>query len=336
MSLYVVAAHSEIRKANKSIRQAFLDHGAKPVKRNVGWPGGNADMKVFWAEDIGLWYASALNPESRYWNAFGTHSPPGSSLSVSCEVNFPVRGINRSIGGVVVSDGRGNTLIAHRGKIGGGKKGISKTLFWQQYEGKLLSVWDGDQETQVAAVAEIGARRFLHQLRLFVEKVEQIKARAQQQTPGRPNLPSPATEAKFKIQSLGDEFYGTKSYALRQTVSAACDHGLVVKHLRQLLQQAGCRTGKDQYRDLYVHDGRKVTSLCEVKPGSDRQSIYAGIGQLLMYSLAHKPRPQLFLVVPVGVDPARKDSLRQLGIHALEFDWHHDKPVFPAIKNWKF
>ena len=58
-----------------------------------------------------------------------------------------------------------------------------------------------------------------------------------------------------------------------------CDHGIVVKHLRRCLQEQGHSTGKDRFRDLYVHRKGRITSLFEVKTDTSTASIYSAVGQ---------------------------------------------------------
>jgi len=338
MAYRVLERAAEIRRVRKEIVAAFRKHGAKPVRANLGFRGENLDVRVLWMEDLGIWLAPSVISGSRYWNAFGTKSPHGGSVPITCEVNLPLQGIDRRIGGIAVADEQGRTILAHRGRIGGGREGIGAELFWSHYEGKRLTVWDGDRETDVAAVAEIGSPRLVRQIQFFVREVERIKALAahsepDEQTPGTGGQPGPA---RFEIKSLGDEFAGTKTYTVSRKVNAVCDHGPIVGKLRELLGKLGYSTGKDTFRDLYVYRGKKVTSLFEVKPSTDRQSIYSAVGQLLLHSVELNPRPQLIFVAPAGISAALRAALQQVGIEVLEFEWEDGEPVFPGLESWKF
>jgi hypothetical protein len=295
---------------------------------------------VLWAADLGIWYAPAVISGSRYWNAFGTKDPQGSSVPITCEVNLPLHGIDRRIGGAAASDEQGRTILVHRGRIGGGREGIGAELFWSHYEGKRLTVWDGDRDTDVAAVAELGSPRFVRQIQFFVHEVERIKTLVSDGQQGEISSRSGGSRTEkpgtFEIKDLGDEFAGTKTYAVSRTVSAVCDHGPIVKKLRELLCDAGHSTGKDTFRDLYVHRKQKVTSLFEVKPSTDRQSIYSAVGQLLLHSADLTPRPRLFFVAPDDLSDPLRTTLRRIGIEVLGFRWESDDLIFPDLGRWKF
>lgn len=338
MAYRVLERAAEIRWVRKAIVAAFRSHGAKPVRATVGFQGENVDVRVLWMEDLGIWIAPPVISGSRYWNAFGTKDPHGGSVPITCEVNLPRQGIDRRVGGIAVADEQGRTILAHRGRIGGGREGIGAGLFWSHYEGKRLTVWDGDRETDVAAVAEIGSPRFVRQIQFFVREVERIKALARRSQPDKqaPGERGSTRPDRFEIKSLGDEFAGTKTYTVSRKVSAVCDHGPIVKKLRELLGKQGYSTGKDTFRDLYVHHGKEVTSLFEVKPSTDRQSIYSAVGQLLLHSVDLNPRPQLIFVAPADISDSLRAALKQIGIEVLEFVWEDGEPAFPGLERWKF
>jgi hypothetical protein len=340
MAYRVLERASEIRKVRKEIVSAFQKHGVKRVNANLGYQGENADVRVLWAADLGIWYAPAVISGSRCWNAFGTKDPQGSSVPITCEVNLPLHGIDRRIGGAAASDQQGHTILVHRGRIGGGREDIGAELFWSNYDGNKLTVWDGDRDTDVAAVAELGSPRFVRQVQFFVYEVERIKALVsdgrQSGRPPRSGGSRTENAGTFEIKDLGDEFAGTKTYAVSRTVSSVCDHGPVVKKLRELLSDAGYSTGKDTFRDLYVHRERKVTSLFEVKPSTDRQSIYSAVGQLLLHSAELTPRPQLFFVAPDDLSDTLRTTLRRIDIELLGFRWESDDLIFPDLGRWKF
>jgi len=337
MAYRVLERASEIRRVRKDILAAFRNHGAKSVRANLGFQGENVDVQVLWAEDLGIWLAPSVISGSRYWNAFGTMDPHGGSVPITCEVNLPLHGIDRRVGGIAVADEQGRTILVHRGRIGGGREGIGSELFWSHYEGKRLTVWDGDRETDVAAVAEIGSPRFVRQVQFFVQEVERIKALVAKGQPGEQGGAAPhAGPEKFEIKAIGDEFAGTKTYTVSRTVNAVCDHGPIVKKLRELLGKRGYSTGKDTFRDLYVYHGKKVTSLFEVKPSTDRQSIYSAVGQLLLHSVDLNPRPKLFFVAPAAISASLRATLQLISIEVLGFEWEDGEPIFPGLESWKF
>ena len=94
-----------------------------------------------------------------------------------------------------------------------------------------------------------------------MREVERIKALAYPQDTG-------ATEGygvrEFEIDiSPAEEFAETETCAIAplNDIDARCDHGIVVNGLRRKLQKLGYAIGKDRFRDLYVHRGKRATSL---------------------------------------------------------------------------
>ncbi len=123
---------------------------------------------------------SAFGPEGaggRYWNTFGLEDPgtQRSSLSVTVEVNPPLEGGNPQVAGVIGRDGEGVLMLAHRGTIGGGKPGVGKTLFWDNFMGPTDMLYDGLDITKCAFVARLGTGTLLNDLRRFVDEVARIK-----------------------------------------------------------------------------------------------------------------------------------------------------------------
>ncbi len=72
-------------------------------------------------------------------------------------------------------DGEGVIVLAHRGTIGGGKPGVGKTLFWDNFMGPTDMLYDGLDMTTCAFVARLGTGTLLNDLRRFVDEVARIK-----------------------------------------------------------------------------------------------------------------------------------------------------------------
>src|SRR5271157_158835 len=130
MALRIVEDALALKGARDALIAAFHRHGAERVTTVIGYPGGNEPSRVYWAGDLGIWYGWNVIENSRYWNAFGTWSPKEHKMvPICCEINFPLNGIDRRISGAVAEDESGRLFLAHRGRIGGGRKGIGAELF---------------------------------------------------------------------------------------------------------------------------------------------------------------------------------------------------------------
>jgi hypothetical protein len=335
MALRIVADADIMTNARDQIITAFRRHGADRVSTVIGYPGGNQSSKVYWAEDLGIWFAWDVIAKSRYWNAFGTWNPKQNKMvPICCEINFPLSGIDRRISGAVAEDERGRLFLVHRGQIGGGRKGIGAELFWKHFDGEPSSVIDGDRETELVVVGSIESPRLLRQIQFFVREVERIKALAH--PPDDQASPENAGGESIEIEDIGEEFEGTKTYTLTRKVDAACDHGIIVNRLRRLLRKQGYSTGKDRFRDLYVHRKGRIASLFEVKPDTSTTSIYSAVGQLLIHSIVQVTRPKLVFVAPEDLSVQTRNKLKKIGIHVLGYRWVDGEPDFPGLGQWQF
>lgn len=340
MSLRVIEDGSMLRQVRDELIAAFRSSGAIPMRIRVGYPGGRKNVEALWSEDLGLWFAWQYIESSRYWNSFGTARPHSGTVPILCEINFPIQGVNRQVSGAVATDGTGQVVLLHRGRIGGGKAGAGRDLFWSNFDGSSDWVADGDRPARMAVVAHLQSPRLLRQIQFFVHEVDRIKDLARSRVipdelPSRPLIADSGSD-EFQFQQLGDEFWGDRRYTLKQRIEAKCDHGLIVKALSENLVSLGYTVGKDRERDLYVRSGEKTTSLFEVKPCADRDSLFRAIGQLLVYRDGMPGQPQPFLVAPDDLDPRPRELLKRLAINVIGFQWRDGIPVFPTIRDWKF
>ena len=185
----------------------------------------------------------------------------------------------------------------------------------------------------MVVVGALNSPKLLQHIQFFVREVERIKALAYPQDTG-------ATEAngerEFEIEDLGEEFAGTKTYTITRTIDAGCDHGIVVNGLRRKLQKLGYAIGKDRFRDLYVHRGKRATSLFEIKPDTSTTSIYAAVGQLLIHSDGQSAPSTLIFVAPEALSVKVRKKLKKIGIDFLGYRWVDGEPEFPGLEGWKF
>jgi hypothetical protein len=174
--LAVVTDETEINSLNEVFRKK-LTETSEQIDVKVGHKGQSYKMDVFWMKNNGLWSAfQKLN--TRYWNAFGlTDQRPAynSNLNIVVEVNPPIHGIDRRIGGGFLKDKKGNIFVMHRGKIGGSKIGVNPSLFRQTYQGQWTPVYDGDRESHVIIVGQLDAPDLINSVAQFVYEVNRIK-----------------------------------------------------------------------------------------------------------------------------------------------------------------
>jgi hypothetical protein len=176
--LKVLEDKAEIDRAQTLFLSKLAIASDKNESINIGHPGKNQRLTANWSSKLAVWWATK-NLDNRYWNAFGTGEPKWKtrhSHKITIEINPPYEGINRHITGVFLKDSNDGLFLFHRGKLGGGKIGIGKTLFFKEFSGKQEEVQDGLRITNLAWIASFDDPRFVEQVAFFVHEVERIKA----------------------------------------------------------------------------------------------------------------------------------------------------------------
>ena len=178
----------------------------------VGFQGGHLKVNEI-VSNGKIWFAyQSLHDLDvpRHWNAFGAGSPAlRRSNDITVEVNVAFREVYRKLAGVfAVNDKTGDTILLHRGKVGGGKKGIGKTAFLEWYSGDKVKFVDPSHELgeeEAIPVANLGSSRFLTQIESFVDAVHRFKAAHTADDPTQmsdDDLRKKATAAPAKPKSL--------------------------------------------------------------------------------------------------------------------------------------
>ncbi len=182
----VLSAVDEIQEAQEAFARAFR-RGTVPIDGvRFGFQGGSVEETAYWLAAESVWLASRVAPEgNRFWNALGTSEPsPGGMTSITCEVNSPLAGVNRRIGGCFAREVEsGHTLLLHRGRIGGGRAGIGPGAFWDGYEGSEIVADDGGENRRFALVTDLDGGQVQGDVSKFVHTVERVKREAVEDKP---------------------------------------------------------------------------------------------------------------------------------------------------------
>jgi hypothetical protein len=313
--LEILQSHEDIESAESEFRARMSRLPSETVTAYVGYRGGRYDGGVRWYPELGFWYVTQIVRDGRqYWNGFGTEKPtPDANLSITCEINSPVEGIDRRIGGAFAKDAEGCVWIVHRGKIGGGRPGIGKSSFANGYRGEWVVAEDGDRLTDVVPISPLESGRLAIRVNGFIREVARIKTEAV----GADSFDHGRFFAGFTA-----EFSGQRAKYTSSPVESSCDHGIVVNALAAEVESRGLRPHSDIFRDLYVRGAESgPVGLFEVKTGSDRTSLYCGVGQVLLHSAALGGSALRVLVLPKAPeDPRLGKALRDLDIGIVTFE----------------
>lgn len=321
----VVENEPAIRKYQRQFSRCLKTLADEVIPVELGHPGASIQAKVFWSERLGIWFFSRKIADSRYWNAFGMGRPDGGAhIPIACEINFPLCGIDRRTGGAFAEDGAGRVFVIHRGKLGGGRKGVGKGLFENRYRGAWEIVNDGGEETPIAVIGVLDSPRLARQIAQFVRKIARIK----ETTVTR----SLQTEFLFNDSSVREELFGERYPAEQREPGSACDHGLVIQDLSAALKKQGLRTENDSSRDLLAtSQGGRILAVFQVLTGNSLAAIHAGATQLLLSGLGLPEEPLLLLTLPRAPEETLREKLKRLNIDLLIYHWQGDRAIFPGL-----
>jgi hypothetical protein len=325
--LKIIQEEAAIRRYQRQFIRSFKPLVDEKILVHLGHPGASTEAKVLWSSRLGIWLYTGKTQEGRYWNAFGIGKPKiRAHIPITCEINFPVGGIDRRIGGALARDRKGRVFVVHRGRIGGGKKGIGKSLFADHYRGVWEIMEDGDEETTVALIGVLNSPRLVRQVAQYIHKIGEIKETA--------SYRSSQLEMKFEPITFRETLIGERYCDLERDKDSECDHGLVVRDLADCLRRRRMKMGNDGFHDLFIaNDEGAMTAIFQIKTTPTPLSLHAGASQLLLNSLRCTPPPRLILVIPEKPDGALEERLKKLGIDILPYIWSKDQAQFPGLQS---
>ena len=291
---------------------------AKPINCKLGHLGSSDDNTVYYSEEFDFWFTTHRST-NRYWNGFGIGKPEtGRITSITAEINPPYEGINRSIGGAFGYDSDGEVLVLHRGQIGGGKAGIGKKLFFDNFRGDFDVANDGDRETDFCVIGSLNSKHFAKQVLNFVQEVARIKSFDIQKKIDFSDL----EDFEFRQEQSG------RSETTRGKITIDRTHGIVVNALAKELEKKGFKIGNDRQRDLFTHKNGLIKNLFEFKSSSSTQNLYTAVGQLIIYSIPIKNPVQLVLVLPDKLKKEIETRLNELDLKILYYKWTKEEIIF--------
>jgi hypothetical protein len=323
--LKVVENEPAIRRHRRQFIRSLKLLTDELIPVDLGHPGATIRAKVAWSERLGIWFFFRKMAGHRYWNAFGVGRPEsGSHISITCEINFPLCGVDRRTGAAFAEDSAGRIFVVHRGKLGGGRKGVGKGLFENHYRGVWEVMDDGGEETPIAVIGVLNSPRFARQIAQFVRQIARIKETAAAR--------STQAELRFDELSLREELIGARCREQERETGAECDHGLIVRDLAEALRGQNLRTGNDGCRDLLVMNREGlIRAVFQVRTEMALAGIHAGATQLLLNGLSLPGDPLLLLALPRAPEEALREKLKRLNIDLLIYGWEGDRAVFPGL-----
>ena len=328
--LKVIADQPAIKKYAGQFNKKFKPFVDEAIKVKLGHQGAGFSAKVLWSKSLGIWKFSQTIKEVRYWNAFGIGKPGMSSvLSIASEINFPWAQIDRKTGGAFAEDHWGNVFVIHRGKIGGGKKGVGKSLFEHNYRGVWSFMEDGDSICQVAVIGDLKSSRFAIQVAQFVKKIEIMKLSAATST---------QTEMNFSEITFRDDLVGNATPLPEDEIVSASDHDLVVSELAALLQRKKIKIGNDTESELFAVDTseNRISHIFEIVTDTKEKNMLAAAAKLILQTSAAAVNPLPVIVLPEEKMIHYEQELKRINISIIGFRWQEERVVFSGLEKIKF
>lgn len=327
--LKIISDQPAIKKYAGQFNKKFKPFIDEEIKVKLGHQGAGFSAKVLWLKDLGIWKFSQTIKEVRYWNAFGIGKPGTSSvLSIASEINFPWAQIDRKTGGAFAENAWGNVFVIHRGKIGGGKKGVGKSLFEHNYRGVWSFMEDGDSIGQVAVIGDLKSNRFALQAAQFVKKIEIMKLSAGAST---------QTEMDFSEITFREDLIGSATPLPEDEIVSACDHDLVVSELATLLQRRKIKIGNDTESELFAVDTseNRISHIFEVLTDTKEKSVLAAAAKLLLQTSAAALNPLPVLILPEDKMSHYEQEMKRINIFIIGFRWQEEKIIFSGLEKIK-
>ena len=307
----VVTDQRKIRMVRNKLIDRMSSFVTDEVSTRITTRGGTVEATALWSDHLQMWWYWDEGP-TQYWHPFHVQKP-NSTTSVLVEINFPIQGYNPRIGGAVLRDSQSKEyIIAHSGRIGGGRPGIGQSLVRQRMGDwfNLVALTPRGEERRYMPVALIEASNAPQQLAAFIHAIHQVKHSVEPQDPNQHQF--------LGYRPFQLEFDGDATYRRRALITARYNHGAVVNELAATLSALGMSVHNDHPRDLFVVERDAMSVLFEVKTDVSSQTIYTAVGQLLLNSdPVH--RPVLCLVIPTSTQRSHIARLRTLGIHVVEY-----------------
>lgn len=322
--LKIIADQVTIKKYNRQFIRRFKPLIDEKIKIKLGHQGASFPATVFWSKKLGLWFFPRAIKEIRYWNAFGTGRPkPGVLVSTTAEINFPWSGIDRKTGGAFAKDAWGNVFVVHRGKIGGGKKGVGKSLFEQNYRGIWSFLEDGEDLTQVAVVGALNSVRFAAHVAQFVKKIELLKLQA---------VRSAQTQFDFPEINFRENRVGSPPQTDEPDISAKCDRELVISALAAILKRWNFKIGNSENCELFLFEPTgKISHVFEFLTDIQGKNVMAAAARSLLSAQTGSDNPLAILVLPEEKTNEVAQILQKINVEVIGFRFEEERIVFPDL-----
>jgi len=174
----ILTSKADIEDANQKLKRAFESRQPQYLFTTIGYQSNNFPTTVMWLSGLDIWAYFGLPPNGkskgkRYWNVFGIGMPK-KMVSIVCEINSPMEGINRRVAGAFARNDEGDIAVMHRGRINV-TRGITKELFRRMCRCKWENVVDAGKNSSLVYIGNLSSLNLVESIRDFVFEIDRIK-----------------------------------------------------------------------------------------------------------------------------------------------------------------
>lgn len=303
--LQVVGDTRRINRAIKRLHGALTGVPARGVR--LTWRGGELTTTIHWARDDAFWWA--IVPRHTRDTLLLGHAaePPARREGITCCIGLPRAGADRKVAGIVAADEAGTLYLAHSGRMGGARPGLSREGFrdflsdgvWRKLR------WPDGEITEALVVAPIDSPRLHRLLGRFVEAVRRFKAGGLQ-APLTALCADPST---------------------RLSPAEACDRSLVDVALYEELSKRGVFGGT---ADLFARpEAHRQRPLFALVANGRPEELALAVGSLSLAAARGGGDVKPILVAPATLGEAA--ALDALPFSWVRYTWRGARAVFDGL-----
>lgn len=325
---HYLETREDIARAQRQLEATVRRGFSQIAVRDIGYPGGR-ERRARVATDGHYWFwsrdhraSSVFTPRRLNW--FGVLSQK-SGVSITVEVNTVYKARNDRAAGFFVRDtDTGIVYFLHSGRLGGGAKGVGKNGFltWATLAKRpLVQVVDSSGNSRdglvVMPVSGVSAIRSAIQ---YIDLVRRFKTAARN---------GELSTKRFQRQQKKFEDYFTESRGRRtgrrtSQIDYITRHGDIVDALHTWRKSRpmprNSRVVKNLLIDMGVAIGRTLIEIFEVKPKTNRPSLYSALGQLLVHGTKKDCRRTIVLPNNKKIPSDVAAAIERLKIKILRFE----------------
>ncbi|ELC3158849.1 HNH endonuclease [Vibrio harveyi] len=218
--LVAIEKSFEVQKVQDTFLKRIKEELNQTGHYTVGYPSGNQYLELHYNNS--LWFAHRLIEEkgkiTRHWNIFGHAADlsPQKSNSIIAQLNFPLEGRTKQVQGVLAKDSNSQVLLLHRGKPGGGGKGLTRDAFLAWTSRELLEVrFDDGQIDEALLICKLDSPSLANDLLSFIDEFDSLKRFLKS---GQENPSNYLTLAQLRKRARSKSKSTTSNITVTQTI----------------------------------------------------------------------------------------------------------------------